>query len=291
MKTGLVMEGGAMRGMFTAGVIDVFLENGITFDGAIGVSAGAAFGCNFKSNQIGRTIRYNLKYCRDKRYCSIWSLIFTGNLYGVKLCYHDIPNKLDLFDNETFNNNPMPFYVVCTDVSTGNPVYKKFQKSDDNFLEWVRASASLPLVSQVVEIDGMKLQDGGISDSIPLAYFEKIGYEKNVVILTQPKEYKKKKSSMMRLTRLLLKKYPNMVRALEKRHIMYNKQTSYVKLREEEGSALVFRPDIPLPIKRTEHNPEKLKAVYEMGRKQAIERLNEVKTFLNYNENKENHNG
>ena len=196
MKTGLIMEGGAMRGLFTTGITDIMLENNITFDGAIGVSAGAAFGCNFKSMQIGRAVRYNVKYCKDKRYCSIRSLLLDGNLFGKDFCYHEIPEKLDIFDNEAFNNNPMPFYVVCTDVVTGKAVYKRFDRVDENFLEWVRASASLPWVSEIVEVDGLKLQDGGMTDSIPLKYFESIGYDRNIVILTQPKGYVKKKTSV-----------------------------------------------------------------------------------------------
>ena len=145
-----------MRGLFTAGVIDVLLENGIEFDGMIGVSAGAAFGCNFKSRQIGRALRYNVKYCKDKRYCSLRSLIKTGNLYGAEFCYHELPEKLDIFDSETFNNNPMESYVVCTDVDTGKPIYKRCDVADSDYLEWQRASASMPLASKVVEIDGLR---------------------------------------------------------------------------------------------------------------------------------------
>ena len=214
MKTGLVMEGGALRGLFTAGVIDVFMENGITFDGAIGVSAGATFGCNIKSGQIGRALRYNVKYCKDKRYFSFLSLIFTGNLFGRDFCYHKIPEELDLFDNEAYVNNPMEFYIVCTDVTTGKPIYKKCDSLDGENLEWIRASASLPLVSEVVEVDGMKLQDGGIVDSIPLKFFESIGYNRNIVFLTQPKWYIKKPTSTTKRFGFLLKKYPKMIESL-----------------------------------------------------------------------------
>ena len=141
MKTGLVLEGGAMRGMFTAGVTDVMMEHGVKFDGMIGVSAGAAFGCNYKSNQIGRAIRYNLRFCRDKRYCSMRSLIKTGDMYGAKFCYHEIPDKLDLFDKEAFNSSDMEFYVVCTDIYTGRAVYKKCEKADNDCYEYIRASS------------------------------------------------------------------------------------------------------------------------------------------------------
>lgn len=280
MKTGLIMEGGAMRGLFTAGVTDVMMENNIKFDGAIGVSAGAAFGCNYKSGQIGRAARYNIKYCRDRRYCSMWSLIFTGNLFGADFCYHELPEKLDLFDNEAFSDNPMPFYIVCTDVMTGKPVYKKYEKSDENFAEWVRASASLPLVSQIVEIDGYKLLDGGISDSIPVKYFENIGYTKNVVILTQPMGYIKEKTGSMPLIRATIKKYPNMIKAVENRHIMYNDTVKYIEEKEKAGEIFVIRPEATLPIKRTSRDPEKLKEVYEEGRRIATQKLDEIKAFL-----------
>ena len=280
MKTGLIMEGGAMRGLFTAGIIDVMMENQITFDGAIGVSAGAAFGCNFKSGQIGRALRYNVKYCKDKRYCSMLSLIFTGNLFGKNFCYHKIPEKLDVFDIEAFNDNPMLFYVVCTDIESGKPVYKKFSKAEDNFLDWVRASASLPLVSEIVEVDGLHLQDGGISDSIPIKYFESIGYDRNIVILTRDKGYVKKKTEANFLMKLSLKKYPNMVKAIENRHKMYNDTIEYIKKQEEQGKVLVLRPENTLSIERTTHNPEKIREVYDEGRRVAIKNLDVIKEFL-----------
>ena len=280
MKTGIIMEGGAMRGMFTAGVIDVLMENNITFDGAIGVSAGAAFGSNLKSGQIGRAIRYNLKYCNDKRYCSLRSLILTGNYYGADFCYHELPDKLDVFDTEAFDNNPMEFYAVCTDVFTGKPVYKKCEKANYELYEWIRASASLPLAARIVEVGGMKLLDGGISDSVPIKFFESIGYDRNVVVLTQPKCYVKKSTSLMSFMRLILRKYPNMVKALENRHNMYNETIKYICEKEEKGEVFVIRPEDFLPIKRTEHTPDKLQAVYDIGREVTLKRLEELKKFL-----------
>ena len=279
MKTGLVLEGGALRGLFTAGVIDVFMENGITFDGVVGVSAGATFGCNIKSGQIGRAIRYNMKYCKDRRYFSFWSLLFTGNLFGKKFCYERIPNELDVFDNDAFEKNPMEFYLVCTDVETGKPVYRKCDRLDGENLEWVRASASLPIVSEVVEIDGLKLQDGGITDSIPLKYFESIGYDRNVVVLTQPKGYVKESASMGIFKRSL-RKYPKMIEALENRHNMYNETTEYIERKEEKGEVFVIRPREILPVKRTSRDPEKLKAVYDAGREEALKNLDNIKAFL-----------
>lgn len=280
MKTGLVLEGGAMRGMFTAGVLDIFMENGIDFPGVIGVSAGAVFGCNLKSRQPGRTIRYNAKYCRDPRYVSLRSLITTGDLYGEKFCYHELPNKLDPFDYDTFARSPMEFYVVATDVTTGKPVYHKCGTDGYKELQWLRASASMPLASRVVEVDGCSLLDGGISDSIPLRYFESLGYEKNVVVLTQPKGFVKKKNGLVPLMKLALRRYPHIAEVMARRHKEYNEATAYIARQEEAGNALVIRPEAPLDVSRTERDPEKLWAAYRLGREAAEKRLEEIRDFL-----------
>ena len=279
-KYGLIMEGGAMRGMFTAGVMDVLMENEIHFDGAIGVSAGAAFGCNFKSNQIGRVIRYNKNYCKDPRFCSIRSLIKTGDLYGAEFCYTTIPYELDLFDCEAYLNNPMDFYVVCTDVETGKPVYRKCITGRDEDLIWIRASASMPIASRVVEVTGYKLLDGGISDSIPLEYFESLGYNKNVVILTQPKGYIKKPSKALPLIKASLKDYPNVYKTMQNRHNDYNETISFIEEKEKSGDVLVIRPPEKLPVGRVEHNPDKLQIAYDIGVKTALEQLEEIKSFI-----------
>lgn len=279
-KTGLVLEGGAMRGIFTAGVTDIMMENGIDFDGVIGVSAGAAFGCNYKSKQNGRAIRYNLKFCNDKRFCSVQSLIKTGDMFGAEFCYHELPSKHDIFDTKTFEENPQEFYVVCTDVITGKPVYKRLDKAEYNDLEWIRASASMPLASRIVEIDGYKLLDGGISDSIPLAYFQKIGYEKCVVILTQPKGYIKTPSKSIYAAKLILRKYPELIKTLENRPEVYNKQVKYIRNEEKKGNVFVIAPEEKLPVNRVEHDADKLRAVYEIGRKIGKKRLNDLKAFL-----------
>ena len=280
MKKGLILEGGAMRGMFTAGVIDVMMENGIEFDGAIGVSAGAAFGCNYKSRQIGRAIRYNMRFCNDPRYCGLRTLLKTGDLYSKDFCYKEVPLKHDIFDFETFRNNPMEFYVVCTDVETGKPVYKKCDNFDNNNFEWIRASASMPIVSNIVEIDGTKLLDGGVADSIPIRYFESIGYDKNVVILTQPRGYKKNKSRLMPAINLILRKYPKLVEALKNRHIDYNNSTDYIFQKEKNGELMVICPKEKIPVGKVEHDPNKLKIAYEMGRETANEMIGDIKEYL-----------
>ena len=280
IRTGLIMEGGAMRGMFTAGVTDVMMENGITFDGAIGVSAGAAFGCNYKSNQPGRVIRYNTAYCKDPRYAGLRSLIKTGNLYGAEFCYVEIPQKLDLFDEEAFVNNPMEFYVVCTDIETGEVIYHRCGDSEHE-LEWFRASASLPLAAKPVEVDGKKLLDGGIADSIPLKYFESIGYNRNVLILTQPKGFVKPKNKLVPIIRRALMEYPKVAELLANRHNDYNETIAYIEEREKSGEILVIRPPVALNIKPVCRNPEELRRVYNIGRNVGEEMLEQIKAFLN----------
>lgn len=282
-KTGLIMEGGAMRGMFTAGVTDVLLENNITFDGAIGVSAGATFGCNFKSRQIGRAIRYNKIYAKDKRYCSFRSLIKTGDLYNAEFCYKTLPNELDVFDYDIFRKNPMEFYVTATDCETGKAVYKEISSlSDDEMLAWIRASASMPLVSKIVEVENYKLLDGGIADSIPLQYFESLGFNKNVVILTQPREYRKGPNKMLPFAKMALKKYPNIIEAMAKRHEFYNFEKDYVFGKADRNEILVICPEKSLDIKRTEKDPRELQRCYDAGRLAAKTRIQEIKDFLKH---------
>ena len=283
-KTGLVLEGGAMRGLFTAGVIDTFLENDIRFDGIIGVSAGAAFGCNYKSRQIGRVLRYNKRFCRDKRYCSLYSLLKTGDLFGADFCYRKLPDELDIFDKETYNSNPMAFYLVCTDVHTGKAHYQSCPKVDNKCFEWMRASASMPLVSRIVKVGSGEYLDGAIADSIPLRFFESQGYDKNVVVLTQPPGFTKKAPKAMGLLRIVLKKYPELVEALATRHKRYNETLRYLEEQRDKGRIFLIRPQVPLPVGRICHDPEKLQQTYDIGKACAAELLPQIKIFLEQTE-------
>ena len=280
MKTGLAMEGGAMRGMFTCGVIDVLMENSITFDGAGGISAGAVFGCNFKSRQIGRPIRYNKQYCRDKRYKSLRSLVSTGDLYGVDFCYRELPNELDVFDRNAFRSNLMAFYVGAADVETGSIVYHRCEDGGDADMQWMRASASMPLASRVVDIDGQKLLDGGIIEPTPYFYMKGLGYDRIVVILTQPLAYRKEKSPLFPLMRLALRKYPKLIEAMEKRPERYNAHIAAIRKDEKAGRCLVLCPPEPLPVHRTDSDPQKLEETYQIGRKEAEKRLDEIHFYL-----------
>ena len=279
MKRGLVLEGGAMRGLWTAGITDVMMEHDIEPDGLIGVSAGAAFGCNYKSRQIGRAIRYNTRFAKDPRYSGVRSLLRSGDYFNAEFGYHIVPKQYDIFDDDAFNQNPMEFIVVCTDVETGKPVYKPLTKVTSDTYDWIRASASMPLMSRVIELEGRKLLDGGVGDSIPLEYFESMGYDRNLVILTQPMGYQKKHLKLMPLIRMTLRKYPNMIKAMNERHIMYNKELAYVEQAEKEGRCLVIRPDAKIPIGHISHNPDEMRNVYEMGRSVGERYIESIKDF------------
>lgn len=277
-RTGLVLEGGGVRGIYTAGVLDVFMEEGLTFDGVIGVSAGAIHACSYLSGQKGRSIRYYRKYVSDPRFMSLRSWLKTGDVVGADFCYHELPDKLDVYDHEGFLRNPTPYWVVCTDVETGKAEYVRLTDMRGQ-IEYLRASASLPYFSRVVEMDGRKFLDGGCADSIPAEAFRRMGYGRNVVVLTRDASYRKK-PEMTALARLFYRKYPAFVRTLERRHAMYNEQLAQIGQMEAEGSVFVIRPEKPLEIGRLESDPEKVQHVYEQGCADARAALAALKAWL-----------
>ena len=280
MKTGLVLEGGGMRGLFSAGVMDVMMEHGVRFDGIVGVSAGATFGCNYKSHQPGRVLRYNVRFKDDPRYMGLRCLLRTGDLVGAEFSYHTLPKELDVFDTEAFHSDPTEFHVVCTDALTGEPVYHRIDRVDDEAFDWIRASASMPLVSRPVPLDGRLLLDGGISDSIPLRYFQGQGFDRNIVILTQPKGFYKKRTKLMPLFHLFMRRYPAIVRAMSRRHLMYNDELAYLEEQEKQGTILLIYPQDTLPIGRTEQDETKMRRVYAMGRQAGETMLPQIEQFL-----------
>ncbi len=280
MKTGLVLEGGGLREMFTAGILDVMMERGIRFDGIIGVSAGATFGCNYKSHQPGRSLRYNKQMADNWRFCSVRSLLTTGDLVGAEFAYHTLPTEIDIFDNEAFMADPTEFCIVCTDALTGKPIYKRIDNFDYEGLEWLRATASLPIVSRPVEVGGQVMLDGGIVDSIPLQYWQSQGYERNIVILTQPAGFTKKPTKLMPLFHLFVRRYPAIIKAMARRHEMYNAELAYIAQEQQKGNTLVLCPDLPLGIGRTEMNPEKMQQVYDQGLAYAKLHMEEIERFV-----------
>ena len=280
MKTGLVLEGGALRGLFSAGIMDVLMENGVTFDGLVGVSAGACFGCNYKSGQVGRVLRYSLRYAYDPRYCSLWSLMTTGGIFGPRFAYYTLPQRLDPFDIEAFDRNPMSFHLVATDVLTGEAVYQRFDRFCEEMYDWILASSSMPIVSRIVTIGDRLLLDGGIADSIPLQYFQEQGFERNLVILTQPADYQKQPLSYRWFIRCCLRRYPELLAAWERRHEMYNAELRYVAEQHALGNTLVLCPDRPLSIGHISHNRSLMRETYNLGRALATSQLPRIREFL-----------
>lgn len=278
MKTGLVLEGGAMRGMYTAGVLDVFIEHGITADCVVGVSAGALFGVNFLSGQKGRVIRYNKRFNRDKNYLGLRPLIREGNIVSRKYAYEEVPHKLDPFDNEKYKQSPADFYAVVTNVETGEPEYIRIESVFEQ-MDVLRASGSMPFVSKIVTIGDKHYLDGGISDSIPFRWLSKQGCEKQIVILTRDMEYRKKPMSPF-LVKNFLRKYPKMMEKLLQRHTYYNDAVEELREWEQTGKAFVIRPSQPIEIKRIEKDPEKLQAVYDLGRKDGEVYLEKLQEYM-----------
>ena len=280
-KTGLILEGGAMRGLFSTGVLDVLSEHHIRFDGVIGVSAGATFGINFLTKQLRRPLRYCIRYRNDPRFCSTLSLLLTGDMYGAEFCYHTLPETLDPVANDTFLQCGVPFYIAATDVNTGKAVYHQCRDLlDREELEWIRASASMPLASRIVKVGGYALLDGGVADSVPLKYFRYKGYARNVVILTQPADYVKQPNSMMPLVRMKYAAYPKLIQAMERRHIVYNRQIEAVRQAESAGEVFVIRPPQKLPVSHITHSAAVMQELYAAGRREGLRRLHDLRAFL-----------
>ena len=279
IEAGLVVEGGGMRGVYTAGVLDYFMEKNLYFDDCYGVSAGACHISSYVSKQIGRSMKVTLDYINDKRYCSINSLIKTGDMFGVEMLYDIIPNKLELYDYETFNKFKGNFYSVVTNCKTGKAEYIKIKDMKKDIIA-VRASSSLPLLSRIVEINGKEYLDGGITDSIPIKKSIKDGHKKNVVILTRDKTYRKSKPKFLSFFKLKYKKYPNLVKAIENRYKMYNETLDFIEEEKAKNKVFIIQPKLPVKISRIEKDKDKLKALYDQGYEDAKELYEDLMKFL-----------
>ncbi len=278
MKTGLVLEGGAMRGMYTAGILDEFMRRGVEFDFIVGVSAGALFGMNFLSKQIGRVIRYNKRFNSDKNYMGIRPLLREGNVVCAKYAFYDVPERLDPFDDETYMKSDVPFYAVVTDIATGLPEYVRIE-SVFRQMETLRASGSMPFVSRPVEVDGRFFLDGAVADSIPFEWAKSQGCDRLVVILTRDASYRKKRESPA-MSWLYYRGNPEFRRTLLERHNMYNAEIERLTKLENDGGAFVFRPSRPIDIKRIETDPDKLQEVYDLGVKDATANFSAMVEYL-----------
>jgi len=280
-KVAMVLEGGAMRGLYTVGVLDVFMDNNIKIDGAVGVSAGALFGVNYFSNQRSRALRYNKNYLGDKRYISARSLLLTGNIVNKEFAYYKVTKELDPFDNETYIKNCKDYYITVTNVETGKPEYIKLTSPIDQ-LEELRATSAVPVVSKIVKINDKKYLDGGISDSIPIDKCLTLGYDKIIVVLTQPLDYRKKKNSekKMKVVKLKYRKYPNLIKTMEERHLNYNDTIEKIINLENKKEIFVIRPSKKIDINMMEKDKEKLQEVYDLGVNDCKKIIKKLKEYL-----------
>ena len=280
MKIGLVLEGGGMRGLFSAGVLDALLElKELSVNGIVGVSSGALFGVNYVSKQKERAVRYNKKYADDKRYMGLHSWITTGNAVNKDFAFYELPYKLDVFDNETFKKAKTDFYVVMTNVESGKPEYVLIEDAFAQ-MEYLRATSALPFASKIIEINGKKHLDGGISDSIPIDFCESLGYDKIIAVLTRPEgTYKEDKLGF--LYKLVYRKYPNLVKSLLNMATDYEKVLAKIKDLENKGKIFVVRPPEVLKIGRLEKNRDKIQKVYDTGLNTGLKELDNIVKYLN----------
>ena len=278
-KTGLVLEGGGLRGIFTAGVLDFFLEKNIEFDGCIGVSAGSCHACIYLSIQYKRAFNVSVDYLDDKRYCSMHSLITTGDLFGVDFVYGEIPDKLNPIDNDTFMKSRTRFQAVITNCRTGEAEYPDVKDFRTDTV-YIRASSSLPFLSKMVKINGELYLDGGVSDSIPIKKSIENGNIKNIIIMTRDKKYRKKQSKLGKISAIRYKKYPKFVELMNTRFSRYNEILEYIYELERQGKVFIIQPETPLNLGRIEKNREKLTNVYNIGYKEAEKRYSAMMEYL-----------
>ncbi|KPU43123.1 NTE family protein RssA [Oxobacter pfennigii] len=279
MKTGLVLEGGGMRGLYTAGILDLFLKENIDFDYIIGVSAGACNAASYISRQLERNQRIFLNFIGDRRYLSLYNFLKTGSLFGMDFIFDEIPNKLDLFDYDAFKKSTVDFLTGVTDIMTGKTVYFNKEKMCGNFMI-LRASSSIPVFSPIVEFEGGKYLDGGTSDPIPVKKAVDDGCEKLVIVLTHNRGYKKSPERFKNIYRKIYKSYPEMINVLDKRHEVYNQTIDFIEKLESEGKALVLAPKRPFSVGRFEKKPSKLKDLYQQGFEETKEISEDIKSFL-----------
>lgn len=278
-KVGLVLEGGGMRGIYTTGVLDKLMDHEIQTDYVIGVSAGACHGASYVSNQRGRSYRVNIDYLGDSRYMSFKNYLKTKSIFGMDFVFDEIPNKLELFDYDYLLSSECEFVTGVTDVQTGKPVYfgKEHLNHDTTVL---KASSSIPIFAPIVEYMGGKYLDGGTSDPIPVRKAIEDGCDQVIVVLTRDRNYVKPQESFRAIYKRAFKKYPEMVRLLDERQIIYNDTLQYIKTLEKEGRAIVIAPEQPIKISRFEKNLEVLKGLYDMGMNDTTKVLPEIGAIL-----------
>ncbi len=284
-KTGLVLEGGGMRGAYTAGVLDAFLDMGIHFNDIIGVSAGAANAISYISNQHGRNREVYRRFAPDDRYLSIKSLLKTGSFFGMEYVFYEVPKVHLPFDYDAYKESPKELTIVATDVRTGKPLYKTVDDvSEDDKMQYLCASAAIPIASKIVKIDGHKLMDGGASDSIPIQYSLNKGNTKNVVVVTRNKGYRANKTAINNFAYLRYPFHRKFAHTVANRATQYNRSLDVLEREEKAGNAIVIYPSRPITADRFEKDPNKLVALFENGYDDATAVKDKLYAFLNDSE-------
>ncbi|WP_017378738.1 patatin-like phospholipase family protein [Paenisporosarcina sp. TG-14] len=273
MKSGLILEGGGMRGVYTSGVLECFLENGLFPDYVIGVSAGACNAASYISRQLGRNHQVTIGYVNHPDYISIKNLILKRELFGMNLIFNEIPNTLVPFDFARFTQSPEEFVIGATNCLTGEPVYFNKSTSSKDILTIIRASSSLPFMARAIDYQGSLLMDGGISDPIPIHKALADCVDKPIIVLTKEKGYRKAKSSLTKFTSYFYRDYKGLVNTLENRYQLYNDTLDFIEKLEEEKKAIIIRPSKAFNIGRIERNPEKLTMLYNQGYNDAMANL------------------
>lgn len=276
----LILEGGGMRGVYSAGVLDLLLDKDIDIKYCVGVSAGACNCVSYISKQKKRNYRVNINYINDKRYLSIRNLLLTGSAFGMDMLFDIIPNELEVFDHETYINSNAKFFVGSTNCDTGLPEFYNIKDFNIDGYDALKASISLPLVAKIINYDNKNLLDGGIAAPIPVQKAIEDGIEKHVIILTRHRGYKKEKTKIMPIIKRKYKNYPKLVEAIENRYKIYNDTLELINKLEKEGKCFVISPSTPLKVSRFERDKEKLKIVYSQGYEDALKLSEDLKIFL-----------
>ena len=278
MKIGLVLEGGGMRGLYTAGVLDVMMEHQFMPDVVCGTSAGVTFGVNLLSQQKGRVLRYNCRYAGDRRYISLHSWLTTGNMINRDFAYDLLPRELDPFDEETFEQSKAAFYATITNMRTGQAEYVRITNTWQQ-MDVIRASASLPIICQPVEWQGEKYLDGGLVDNIPLDKCTELGCDKIIIVLTRPLEYVRN-DHIAGVCRLCYPRHKALLRAIEQRNDRYNARLQQIRRLEQEGKVFVLRPSENISVGRLEKDVARLQALYQLGVADATRLWNNLTHYL-----------
>lgn len=282
-NVGLVLEGGGMRGLYTAGVLEYFMEKDLYFPYVIGVSAGACMAASYLSRQKGRNKKVNIDLVSDPRFLSFQNFIKKREIFGMDFLFNEIPNRIVPFDYPTFTSQKEHFVIGTTDCVTGEAVYFSKAEHGEHILDILRASSSLPFISRPVSLLGRDFLDGGIVAPIPIAKSVQDGNKRNVIIMTKSKGYKKRRSKLSKMTKLILqKKYPRLATQLHMRYQLYNDTVSFIEEEEKKGNCFMIQPSQDLPVGRIERNQKKISALYELGYKDAEDVYSKLVQWLRY---------